>query len=394
MHSSSVNPARHSLRLPLSLQKGPLICTAVQSINQIETMLSPEEARAKQGNPSQLIPLSAQYEKLNGAVLHGLSPEVLLRESFIEPECHAKVSFAQAGLLYVHTMIEMDDQFIGLGRSAVPTSQLAVLLRVMIGCGTLGNALSSLVQLHGFGQPLAIGIQNDGLTVKLCVNCDDAFAGANAPLIEDIYIQSIFGGLSYFLGRPLPATAVSTRNHNNPTIGIRHFSMLTPLRLGTVAAISFPASLLSEHRQGEPTDDLYWSVCENWLGIANGARTRASDSFVSIRELNTKALCTELRISPATFRRRNSSDGGSFRRFREETLVEASITLLTDASRSISSIAAELGYADVRSYRRFIKGATGLTPDQLRAKSDIATMRAFEPKVVARIKDLTTRLSR
>jgi AraC-like DNA-binding protein len=331
---------------------------------------------------------------LNGAVLHGLSPDVLLRESFIEPECHEKVSFAQAGLLYVHTMIEMDDQFIGLGRSAIPTSHLALLLRVMIGCGTLGNALNSLVQLRGFGQPLAIGIQNDGSAVKLIVNCDDAFGRGNAPLIEDIYIQSIFGGLSYFLGRPLPATAVSTRNPNNPTIGVRHYSMLIPLQLGAVAAIRFPASLMSEHRQGEPTDHLYWSVCENWLAIANEAGVRAIESCVSIRELNTKALCTELRISPATFRRRNSVYGGCFRRFREETLVETSITLLTDDSRSISSIAAELGYADVRSYRRFIKGATGLTPDQLRAKSNAATMRALEPKVVARIKDLTTRLSR
>jgi AraC-like DNA-binding protein len=353
---------------------------------------APRNLRDTEDNPIQLIPISAQYEKLNGAILQGLSRDTLLRESFIDPEHHGNVSFAQAGLLYVHTMIEMDDQFIGLGRRAIPTSQLAVLFRVMIGCGTLGSALSSLVQFHAFGQPVTIGIRTDELVAKLFVNCDDAFAGANAALIEDIYIQSIFGGLSYFLGRPLPATAVSTRNRNNPAIGVRHYSMLTPLRLDTVAAIQFPASMLSEHRQGEPTDDLYWKVCENWLGMATATCVRAS--CVSIRQLNTKALCTELRISPATFRRRNSVNGGSFRRFREETLVEASLALLTDDSRSISSIAAALGYADARSYRRFIKGATGLTPDQLRAKRDAATMRAFEPKVVARIKDLTTRLSR
>jgi AraC-like DNA-binding protein len=331
---------------------------------------------------------------LNGAVLHGLSRDALLRDSLIEPEHHDKVSFAQAGLLYVHTMIEMDDQFIGLGRCAIPTSQLAVLLRVMIGCGTLGSALNSLVQFHRSAPPMSVRVQTDGLGVTLSVHCDDAFAGANAPLIEDIYIQSIFGGMSYFFGRPLPATAVSTRNHNNPTIGVRHYSMLIPLQLATVAAIHFPASLMSERRQGEPSDDIYWSVCENWLATANGASVRASDNIVSIKQLNTKVLCTELRISPATFRRRNSMERGGFRRFREETLVEASLTFLADDSRSISSIAAELGYADVRSYRRFIRGATGLTPDQLRVKSDAAAMRSFEPKVIARIKDLTIRLSR
>jgi AraC-like DNA-binding protein len=99
-------------------------------------------------------------------------------------------------------------------------------------------------------------------------------------------------------------------------------------------------------------------------------------------------------VSPATFRRRNSVAGDSFRRFREEPLVEVSLCLLADEARSVSSIAAELGYADVRSYRRFIKGATGSTPDQLRANSVAARMRAFGPEVVARIKEIAIRLSR
>jgi hypothetical protein len=66
-------------------------------------------------------------------------------------------------------MVEMDDQFIGFGRRAIPTSQLAFLLRIMIGCGTL--------------------------------------------------------------------------------------------------------------RQGEPTDDIYWSVCENRLAIATGSAARAKESM-------------------------------------------------------------------------------------------------------------------
>jgi AraC-like DNA-binding protein len=341
-----------------------------------------------------LIPISAQYEKLDGAVRQGLSRDDLFRASPIEPEHQHRVSFAQAGLLYVTTMIAMDDQYIGLGRRAVPTSQLALVLRVMIGNGTLNAALSSLIWFHETEQPMSVKLETGQLESKLSVKCDDVFAGANAPLIEDIYIQSIFGGLSYFLGRPFPATAISTRNRNNPAIGVRHYSMLLPLQLGAAAAIHFPTWLMAEHRQAKPTDDKYWSVCDNWLAIASGVSVRASDSLVSIRRLNTKALCSELGISPATFRRINSKYGRNFRRFREETIVEASLNLLADDTRSISSIAAELGYADVRSYRRFIKGVTGVTPDQLRAQADATAMRALEPEVVARIKDVTTHLSR
>jgi AraC-like DNA-binding protein len=345
-------------------------------------------------NPACIIPVSAAFDRCNGAVLHGLSRDSFFRASFVEPERQSRISFAQIGLLYANMMVEMDDLFIGLGRCAIPTSRLSLLFRVMIGCATLDSALNSLIQFHHSGQPVFVRLETSASEAKLSIQCDDSIGGANGALIEDLYIQHIFGGLSYFVGRPFPATAASTRNQSNPMIGVPHYSMLVPLQLASSAAIHFPTPLLSEHRQGEPTDEIYWSVCENWLAIATGTIIRARDRSTSIRSLNTKALCMELGISPATFRRRNSLEGGNFRRFREETLIEASLTLLADDSRSISSIAAELGYADVRSYRRFIKGATGHTPDQLRMSSDGAVMRAFEPKVVAKIKDVTTRLSR
>lgn len=345
-------------------------------------------------NPACIIPVSAAFDRCNGAVLHGLSRDALFRASFVEPERHPLISFAQIGLLYANMMVDMDDLFIGFGRCAIPTSHLSLVFRVMVGCATLDSALNSVVQFHRSGQPVLVRLATSASEVKLSVHCDHSIGGANGALIEDLYIQHIFGGLSYFVGRPFPATAASTRNQNNPMIGVPHYSMLIPLQLAPSAAIHFPLSLLSEHRQGQPTDDIYWSVCENWLAIATGTIVRARDRSTSIRSLNTKALCTELGISPATFRRRNSVQGGNFRRFREETLIEASLTLLADDSRSISSIAAELGYADVRSYRRFIKGVTGQTPDQLRMSNDAAVMRAFEPKVVSKIREITTRLSR
>jgi len=73
--------------------------------------------------------------------------------------------------------------------------------------------------------------------------------------------------------------------------------------------------------------------------------------------------------------------------------VDASLDLLADETRSVSWIASQLGYGDVRSYRRFIKGATGLTPDQLRAEARLAAQADVEPKIVAAIKDISVRLS-
>jgi AraC-like DNA-binding protein len=292
----------------------------------------------------------------------------------------------------MNMMVETEDHFGGRGRRAYPPSQLILMLRIMTACNTLERSISSLVSFHEMGQPISIELRTDGMEAQLCVHCDDAFGGENAPVIEDIYLNTIFGGLSYFLGRRFPATAVMTRNRGQ-ALGVRHWSMSAPVRLGGMAAFHFPLPLLTETRQADPTDDICWKVLQHRLAVDNGINAQANDQSISIRQLNTIALCAELGISPATFRRRNSYAGSGFRRFREETLVEASLSLLADGARSVSSIAAELGYADVRSYRRFIKGATGLTPDQLRANSVAATMRALEPEIIARIMEIATRVS-
>jgi AraC-like DNA-binding protein len=339
------------------------------------------------------VPISEAYSYSDGAVRRGLSRDELFRRSLLDPNFQNRITLGQIVLLAMNTIVETDDYFSGYGRRAYPPSQLILMLRIMMACETLGRAISSLARFHEMGQPISIGLRTDGMEAQLYVSCDEAFGGENTPVIEDMHLNTIFGGLSYFLGHRFPTTAIVTRNRAQ-TLGVRHWSMSAPVHLGGVAALHFPVSLLTETRQADPTDDICWTVLQHRLALDNEVSTQVSDRSVSIRQLNTIALCTELGISPATFRRRNSVAGGSFRRFREETLVEASLSLLADEARSVSAIAAELGYADVRSYRRFIKGATGLTPDQLRANSAVATMRALEPEIIDRIKEIATRLSR
>jgi AraC-like DNA-binding protein len=59
---------------------------------------------------------------------------------------------------------------------------------------------------------------------------------------------------------------------------------------------------------------------------------------------------------------------GGFREVRRKLVMDASLQLLRSSSLSTEAIAAELGYADSRSFRRFIKSATGKTPEALRAE--------------------------
>lgn len=344
-------------------------------------------------NHTAFVPISEAYSYSDGAVKCGLSREELFKRSYVDPDVRPLISIGQIVLIAMNVVVETDDHFSGYGRRPYPPSHLALMLRIMMACETLERAIGSLTHFHAMGLPIAVGLRTDGMEAQLIISCDEAFGGDNAAVIEDMYLNTIFGGLSYFLGRRFPATGVTTRNRGH-VLGARHWSISAPIHVGGQAALHFPISLLRETRQGQPTDDIGWSVIQHRMALDEGAAILVTESDVTIRHLNTTVLCDELGISPATFRRRNCLAGGNFRRFREETLVEASLSLLADENRSVSSIAADLGYADVRSYRRFIKGATGMTPDQLRANSVAAALQTFEPEIVARIKDIATRIGR
>ena len=295
-------------------------------------------------------------------------------------------------LLSMTTISVTDDHFLGLGRTSVRPSELILALRIMMGCGTVDRALNSLVRFHEVGNPISMGLRTDGPETQLWVSCDEVFGGANGPAIEDIYLNTVFGGLCYFLGRRFPAIAVSTRNFTQP-INSDHWSMFAPVRCGQLAALHFPTWALRELRQGDPADDLCWEILKHRIALDESKQTALSGEAVSLRQLNSNILSYELGISTATFRRRNQASGSTFRRFREETLVEASLAFLADETKSIAWIAAQLGYADVRSYRRFVKGATGLTPDQLRVESRAKAMEDVQPKIAAAIKDISIQLS-
>jgi Arabinose-binding domain of AraC transcription regulator, N-term len=285
-----------------------------------------------------IVPISEAYLQSEGAVARGLSRDVLFQNSFIDPKAQDHISVSQMVLLSMTAISETDDHFLGLGRKSVPAGQLILLHRIMMGCGTVERALNSVIRFHGMGHPISIGLQTDGEVTQLWVSCDDIFGSENSRAIEDMYLNTLFGGLCYFVGRRFPTIAVTTPNRER-AVDVPHWSMHAPMRLGRLAAIHFPTSALSERRQGEPTDDICWAILAHRIALDGGAETPAPDAPVSIRHLRTIELCDELGISPATFRRRNQASGSSFRRFREETLVDASLDLL--GARPINRLAVD-----------------------------------------------------
>jgi AraC-like DNA-binding protein len=338
------------------------------------------------------IPVSWAYARSDSIVAQGLDRRLLFERSLINEKI-GYLSFAQLGLLHLSTMLETGDAFIGLARGTMCAGRMVLDARVAMGCSTLGVAIAEIARLHSYNNPLRIGLRVNGPKAGLTIHCDPDFARSNDASLEEIYLGALYGTLSYFLGRPIPTIEVLTRTPDHISIGKRHYAMMGPVRRGRATTLVFPSALLGERRQGEPADDIWWRISQQWLGSIQGAQLEARTYGRSIRSLNESVIASRMDISPATLRRRFSAAGVRFRDLRNDAVLEASMALLEDGAFSVRDVAAQLGYSDARGFRRFIKAETGMTPDQVRSHAIQAGMTASEPEVMRRTRDVATRIS-
>lgn len=77
-------------------------------------------------------------------------------------------------------------------------------------------------------------------------------------------------------------------------------------------------------------------------------------------------IARELNITERTLRRQLAAAGQRFSAIRDRVLEQRARLLLQESSLTVSAIAAELGFGDLRDFRRAFRRWTGLTPQALR----------------------------
>jgi AraC-like DNA-binding protein len=340
------------------------------------------------------IPLTWALERGIGAVAQGIPMETLFRESLIVPrfgDDRDRVSFPQLGLMFLNMVVGTDDEACGLGRKRIPLGHSALSIRVMLGCETLERAISALVRLHDRSMPLQVALVANREDAQLIVQCRNDFADDHAPLIEEMFMNTLFMAVSHFIGRPLPVKAMQTRNAKHVSLGSRHYSMFAPVTFSPVSALRFPRQLLSLKRVGEGSDEIFWTTVRQWFAFIDEALINYRAATPKITDLKVEVVARRHRVSSATLRRRASRSDGGFRHARSRLIIAASADLLRDPSNTVDAIAADFGYADARSFRRFFKHATGKTPSEFRSQAMLEPTSGV--RVRERIEALAVRLS-
>lgn len=90
--------------------------------------------------------------------------------------------------------------------------------------------------------------------------------------------------------------------------------------------------------------------------------------YASVQGADQQAVASMVNVSSRSLRRKLEQQGTSYRYLRDSTRYQAACELLDNTTLSLAVIAEQLGYADVRSFRRAFKRWSGLLPSDYRRR--------------------------
>ncbi len=319
------------------------------------------------------IPLSSMRPHIQGAVRQGVSLDNLLERSCIERrygDDRDLISPAQRLLLCINTVLSVEDATHGLARTGVRANYPAIGVMMALGCSTLEAAILALSRLYASeSNAVHIQLKTEQETAILSVHMQ-AKDERDIAYIEENFLTWLFIQCLRFLGRAPTVSEVSLRDPCHFNLGRRHWGFQGLVKYGDVTAFRFPRKLLGEPPASRAGEDVMWECHRLWLDYLDGklAMATPTDFVAGGGFVRFADLVRDSGRSPNTLRRQLQASNQGFRQARQRAIVQAASIRLSEGEDTVETIAAELGYRDTKSFRRFLKNATGLTPQQIRGQ--------------------------
>lgn len=271
-------------------------------------------------------------------------------------------------LLMLHSILALRDEGHALGARRLPPGFASVGLRVMGSARTLGAGLEALARYFAVADAtldLRLRIDGDEAEVTLCATGRDR---AQAAMLEDIWLAPLSAFIAWHIHNRTPVTSMTTACPDHPSLGGRHFFESAPVTVHERSALRLPTVSLGLERRATAFEEPLWdalrfSLCEDddTARLPDGGAIDAQtprQAFMALPNLSARQARRKVR----------EATGSSFRDLRAVALVERARQLLCETARPVADVAAELGYAEERSFRRFLRKRTGLSPSTIRAQ--------------------------
>ncbi|TAJ71857.1 MAG: AraC family transcriptional regulator [Phenylobacterium sp.] len=307
-----------------------------------------------------------RFESQNGGLF-----DDLLRRTGVAPGAEF-LTRAENTLLMLHSIMALRDEGHALGSRRLPPGFASVGLRVMGSARTLGAGLEALSRYFAVANAtfqLDLSIHGDEAEIILRATGPDR---VQAALLEDIWLAPLNAFMAWHIRDRTPVISITTACPDHPSLGGRHFWDSTPVVANGRTALRLPTACLALERRAASFEEPLWDALRFSLSDDREPATLLDGAPIDAHTPRQAFMILPHLGARQARRRVRKATGASFRDLRAEAIVGRARDLLSETDRSVSDIAAELGYAEERSFRRFLRGRTGLSPSAIRAegKSD------------------------
>ena len=286
---------------------------------------------------------------LKNAVAQGLDPISLLRKNRISPrlmlEESARISIERFADLQVSTMRAMNDETLGYGAQRMPIGCWSMMCHAVIGCETLGQALSRYCRFYQLfdiaAQPV---LEEDGDLARITLAAPDT-GSAQTPYLHEMLLFNTHRFASWLVQEHLPLQAVNLSYAPlAPAMDYRHMFLANPIEFEhPLSQLVISRSLLDKR------------VTQNETSLRHFLR--------HLRDMpELSAVATALEVHPQTLRRRLSAEGTTFKDIKNQVRRDTALHFLGKQGLSIEEIAHRAGFSESSAFIRAFKGWTGVTP--------------------------------
>ncbi|OYX12042.1 MAG: AraC family transcriptional regulator [Rhizobiales bacterium 32-66-8] len=283
------------------------------------------------------------------------------------------VSAAQYGALWLSIAAALDDEFFGLGGRPMRPGSFTLLCHAVLHAETLETAIRRALRF------LALVLEDPRGTLEVVdgraqIRLRDAGAARSAFAYRTFWI--VLHGISCWLvGRriplarvdfpcPPPAHGADYRLFFGAPVSFdqpesRLVFDATYLRLPPVRS----ERALKDFLRHAPANILVRYRHDAGLAASIGARLRAQGP-TSWPAFDT--LARRMRMPASTLRRRLRAEGQSYQAIKDEIRRDLAIALLSDGTRGVGAISADLGFTEPSAFHRAFRKWTGKSPGAFR----------------------------
>ncbi|HUY84829.1 MAG TPA: AraC family transcriptional regulator [Steroidobacteraceae bacterium] len=288
----------------------------------------------------------------------------------------ARVSAKQYGALWRLVALTLDDEFFGQDSRRMKSGSFAMLCHTVIHCRTLVQGIERSLRFYRLVlDDIGGTLVRDGALARIELRARDGVE--RRSFAHEILLMLLHGVACWLVNRRIPILRAQFAFPEPAHSAEYRLMYCTLLRFDAACtAIEFDSAYLDlpvvqdersakEFLRTAPENIIV--KYKNASSVGARIRRRLRQALPgSVPEFAT--IARELRMTPATLRRRLHEEGASFRSIKDGLRRDLAVRYLTHSARSVMDIALELGFSERSSFHRAFRKWTGASPGEFRQR--------------------------